>query len=377
MPIIKLRSKVWNAFKNELPSQENKVLAITGSTSGTGLRLALTVAELKGRCILLNRASERADAALALVEEAAKAAGAPPPLAIECDLSSLKSTRSAGKAVAAACAESGLDVLACNAGIMGFKDLATADGFDVQVQTNCLGHYVLVAECMAVLEQAGELRGEARIVHHSSALRVNPNADWNQSIQEKFFRKNGGNLGGDGPEGGSFGNGPYQRYQQTKLANLCITRAIHERLEAAGSKVRAYTAHPGVAATDLMLNTSAGGERMPRLVLKLISWLTMQSIEDGTMGLAKCCLESGLQPGGFYGPRGPPKSYKSFKGKEQLRHNTKEYKGKAVLMPDEPLATSEAATMLFEVMAEETEAKVVISRHSPRSLDQVALTQDE
>ena len=53
--------------------------------------------------------------------------------------------------------------------------------------------------------------------------------------------------------------GRYQRYQQTKLANLVFTQALHERLAACGSRVKALCNHPGVALTQLFANTTSNG----------------------------------------------------------------------------------------------------------------------
>ena len=51
------------------------------------------------------------------------------------------------------------------------KDLATVDGFDTQMQTNHLSHFLLTREVYPLLETAAELRGQARIVHHTSLAR--------------------------------------------------------------------------------------------------------------------------------------------------------------------------------------------------------------
>ena len=78
----------------------------------------------------------------------------------------------------------GLDVLCNNAGVMALKDKATIDGFDVQMQTNHLSHFLLTKLCMALLEKASQLRDEARIVNHSSIARFQT-----KRLKEKFLEK--------------------------------------------------------------------------------------------------------------------------------------------------------------------------------------------
>ena len=53
---------------------------------------------------------------------------------IACDLTSLKSTREASAALKKDLSDKGLDVLCCNAGVMAYTDIATEDGFDIQMQ---------------------------------------------------------------------------------------------------------------------------------------------------------------------------------------------------------------------------------------------------
>jgi hypothetical protein len=55
--------------------------------------------------------------------------------------------------------------------------------------------------------------------------------------------KNGGRLGGNKASVGAPSGPNYQRYQQTKLANVVFTYALDERLRAAGSEVREHGFH--------------------------------------------------------------------------------------------------------------------------------------
>lgn len=185
-------SKFYPAFLAALPSLVGKAIAITGTTSGTGLVAALACAEKGAHVILLNRPSSRAAAAAQLVKARAAAGAVVTP--IDCDLSSFASVRAAAAALGALLAATGLDVLSCNAGVMALPDAATADGYDVQLQTNHLSHFLLARLAFPLLQRAADLRGEARIVQHSSGARKFPSGE----LSAEYLGKNGGNLGGDG-----------------------------------------------------------------------------------------------------------------------------------------------------------------------------------
>lgn len=47
---------------------------------------------------------------------------------------------------------------------MGLPERATRDGYDVQMQTNHLGHFLLTSLLMPALEQAASGSGDARVV---------------------------------------------------------------------------------------------------------------------------------------------------------------------------------------------------------------------
>ena len=118
---------------------------------------------------------------------------------VDCDLTDFDAVRKAAGIVAAATKESGIDVLCNNAGVMALADKATKDGYDIQMQTNHLSHFLLTRELYPALQKAVELRGEARIVNHSSFARNGPpGTKLTTENTYEYLGKNGGNLGGDG-----------------------------------------------------------------------------------------------------------------------------------------------------------------------------------
>lgn len=326
-----VKSVHFPAFVEGLPSMKGKTVAVTGCTTGTGYYCARVCAEKGAKVVLLNRPSERADSALRTLKEEVPGASF---TAVPCDLQSLDSVRKAGQQLRQDLAADGLDVLCNNAGIMAVKDEATADGFDTQMQTNHLSHFLLTAEVFPLLQTAARLRGEARVVNHSSGARKFPA----QVVEQKYLERNGGNLGGDASGMGPFSGGRWVRYQQTKLANVVFTYAMRDRLQSKGgdfAKIKTFCAHPGLSATNLQVTCAEDGGMGGRFSNVLMG-NAAQSGEDGTMGILRGCCDLEANSGDFFGPKGMG--------------------GLAVLEPEEKLATPESREMLWATSLKSTGA---------------------
>jgi NAD(P)-dependent dehydrogenase (short-subunit alcohol dehydrogenase family) len=283
-------TKWFPEFKKALPNVDGKVFVITGTTSGTGYVAARTAAELGGEVLLLNRSSVRVDAMLKkLQEEVPKGKF----VTIVCDLQDFSSVRNSIEEIKSKYSK--IYCLANNAGIMATPDKATVDGYDTQMQTNHLSHFLLTAELLPLLEAEAEATGDARIVNHSSAAR-----DMTKALEEKYFRKNGGDLGGDAY---GFFTGPcFERYAQSKLANSVFTYGLHNKLQTKNSKVLAVCAHPGGSATNLTDHLRMG--MFWDTMIKVMTPFFFQTQDDGTMGLLKGMMDPDAQSGVLYGPKG-------------------------------------------------------------------------
>jgi NAD(P)-dependent dehydrogenase (short-subunit alcohol dehydrogenase family) len=209
--------------------------------------------------------------------------------AITCDLQDLASVRAAIKSITST--HDRLDVLCNNAGVMALEDRATKDGYDVQMQTNCISHFLLTKDLFPLLAKSDD----ARIVNHSSGARRGPR------LEEQYFGKNGGSLGGDGTEeeNVSFGGGRWRRYQQTKLANAAFTYGLKARLDTAGlTHIKSILAHPGLASTQLQVTTAETGG----MDIDSPFMAQAQSAEDGALGIIRGCMDPEAKSGDFYGP---------------------------------------------------------------------------
>ncbi|CAE8667298.1 unnamed protein product [Polarella glacialis] len=320
------------AFRQGLKRMDGKTVAITGCTTGTGYICAQVCAELGAVVLMLNRPSARADDALQTLQKAVPGGQF---RLVPCDLMSFASVRQAGQQLRSL-APGGLDVLCNNAGIMAVKDEATGDGCDPQMQTNHLSHFLLTAEVWPLLEKAADLRGEARVVNHSSVAR----SMGNKPLDATYLQMNGGNLGGDELGWAPFTGACWTRYQQTKLANVVFTYALRDRAAACNSKVKALVAHPGLAATNLQV-TSATDGGMGQSFSNFLMGNLAQSGEDGSTGLIRCCCDPEAKSGDFFGPTGAMQS------------------GPCALLNrggDESLADEASRKMLWEVSCEVTKA---------------------
>lgn len=263
-----------------------RIAAVTGTTSGTGFVCARELARLGATVLLLNRASERATASLAELRAAVPGATFHP---VTCDLQDFASVRAAAAEIRRRYDR--LDILCNNAGVMALGDVATVDGYDVQMQTNVISHFLLTRELFGLLERSDD----ARIVNHTSMARLGPPLD------PRYFGRNGGDLGGDGDaaQNASFSGPRWQRYHQTKLANAAFTYGLKQRLDARGLRqVKALLAHPGLSRTNLQVTTAHdGGMRLGDGFMD-----AAQSAEDGALGILRCCADPEAASGDFFGP---------------------------------------------------------------------------
>jgi NAD(P)-dependent dehydrogenase (short-subunit alcohol dehydrogenase family) len=275
-----------DVLQNHGRDLNGKVVAITGTTSGTGFVCAREAAKKGASVVLLNRPSQRAQKALNELQQAVPNAKFE---AVDCDLQDFSNVQQAAETIKSK--YDTIDVLVNNAGVMALKDQATKDGYDVQMQTNVLSHFLLTKELFPLLKNSKE----ARIVNHSSMARLGG------PLSPEYFEAKGGNLGGDGSEEEnlSFQGPRWERYHQTKLANAVFTYSLKEKLEEANiNNVIPLLAHPGLAATNLQITTAEEGGMDENSDLMNQA----QTAEDGAAGIIRATMDPEAKAGNFYGP---------------------------------------------------------------------------
>ena len=139
-------SEKWTA--EQIPDQAGRTAVVTGANSGLGLVAARELARAGADVVLACRNTEKGEAAAESIR--AEVPGAK--VAVEAlDLSSLDSVRAFAARFGAG--HEGLDLLLNNAGVMAPPRRETADGFELQLGTNHLGHFALTGLLL------GELAG--------------------------------------------------------------------------------------------------------------------------------------------------------------------------------------------------------------------------
>jgi NAD(P)-dependent dehydrogenase (short-subunit alcohol dehydrogenase family) len=196
---------------------------VTGGSGGLGLETARALAAHGADVIIAARDAAKGERAAATVR-----ATAAPGVTVEVrelDLESLAS----GRACANRLLGEGMpiDVLFANAGVMACPQGRTRDGFETQIGTNHIGHFVLVNKLMPLIAKSGT----GRIVVTSSA----------------GHRQSDVNL-----EDPNFERTPYdawQAYGRSKTANVLYAVELDRRMKGRGA--RACAVHPGAIHTEL------------------------------------------------------------------------------------------------------------------------------
>jgi len=264
-------SEQWTA--SDIPDLAGRTAVVTGANSGLGLATAEALAAAGAEVVMACRNTAKADAGAAAIRERHGAAA----VAVEpLDLADLASVRAFAERFAAA--HDGLDLLINNAGVMASPRRRTADGFELQLGTNHLGHYALTG--LLLEKMAG--REDARVVTVSSTA-------------HKLGRINFDNLQGERRYFRWFA------YCQSKLANVLFMLELERRLRVAGPGVKSLAAHPGYADTNLQ---TAAPPAIDRAIFAISNRLLAQSSEMGALPQLYAATRPNLDGGLFVGPDG-------------------------------------------------------------------------
>ena len=269
----------------DIPDQTGRLAVVTGASDGIGAVIARRLAAAGAEVVLPVRSAAKGDRVAAHIRSVVPAASV---RVVPLDLSRLASVAE----LTARLRDEGRPVhlLVNNAGVMRppTRQL-TADGFELQVGTNHLGHVALTLGLLPLLQA-----GRARVVQQTSVAGRSGSLDLDDlALQER--------------------SDVMQAYRASKIAVGLFARELDARSRAAGWGITSNLAHPGVSPTNLlaaqpgMKREKAGGERR---VIEVLSRLgVLGTVESAALPALMAATDA--SPGDeFFGPRrtvgGPP-----------------------------------------------------------------------
>jgi NAD(P)-dependent dehydrogenase (short-subunit alcohol dehydrogenase family) len=146
-----------------------KTAVVTGASAGLGTETARSLASVGAHVVLAVRDKAKGDAAAEAIREGVPAAG------LEVGILDLASLAGVRQFAASLLDKHGrIDLLVNNAGVMACPLGRTADGFEMQLGTNHLGHFLLTG----LLADALVAGAPARVVNLSSRGHLRSDIDW-------------------------------------------------------------------------------------------------------------------------------------------------------------------------------------------------------
>ena len=266
----------------EIPDLTGRRALVTGGSDGIGLGIATRLAAAGAELVLPVRNPAKGEKAAERIRSVAPDARIALPAL---DLSSLDSVRR----LAATLVDDGepIHLLINNAGVMTPPERqTTADGHELQLGTNHLGHVALVAGLLPLLRA-----GAARVTSQVSVAAARGGMNWDDLEWERSY---------DG----------MAAYRQSKIAFGLFGLELDRQSRSHGWGLTSNLSHPGVAPTSLLSARPEVGRADDTREVKVIRWLSRRGILVGTpesAGLPALLAATGpeSQGGRMYGPQGP------------------------------------------------------------------------
>ncbi|AXJ96478.1 MULTISPECIES: oxidoreductase [unclassified Sphingomonas] len=258
--------------QDDIPPQRGRTAIVTG-TGGLGFEDAVALARAGACVVLAGRNGAKGAEAVNRIRTMLPVADV---RFEELDLASLASVTAFADRIAAR--HETIDMLINNAGVMvPPRREVTADGFELQLGTNHLGHFALTAHLLPMLP-AG-----ARVVSLSSVAARTGVIDFDDLNSARGYKA-------------------MKAYSQSKLACLLFALELQRRSDAAGMGIVSIAAHPGIARTDLLHN--GPGRRSAHGLARTLLPFLFQPADRGALPTLYAATAPDAAGGAYYGPDG-------------------------------------------------------------------------
>lgn len=258
--------------QDDIPPQGGRTAIVTG-TGGLAFEDAVALARAGASIVLAGRNSAKGAKALNRISTMLPSADV---RFEELDLASLASVTAF--AVRIAERHEKIDMLINNAGVMvPPRREVTADGFELQLGTNHLGHFALTAHLLPMLRAGSRVVSLSSVAARAGAIDFD---DLNSTHSYAAMRA----------------------YSQSKLACLMFALELQRRSDAAGLGIVSIASHPGIARTDLLHN--GPGRRSAHGLARTLLPFLFQRADRGALPTLYAATAPHATGGAYYGPDG-------------------------------------------------------------------------
>lgn len=265
-----------------VPDLSGRRILVTGGSDGVGFEIVRRLARAGAEVVMPVRNAEKGHAAAARIRSDVADARID---VYSLDLASLESVR----ALSAELRENArpLHALINNAGVMTPPTRqVSADGFELQLATNHLGHVELTAGLLPLLRA-----GNGRIVSQVSIAADEGSVLWDDINSEREYRA-------------------MAAYSSSKILFGLFAAELDRRAVAGGWGVRSLLSHPGITPTNLLSAQPGMGRQRDTMSVRVIRTLSRLGILVGTPSSAAltavyAATSPDAEGGHLYGPRGP------------------------------------------------------------------------
>lgn len=263
-----------------VPDLAGQLALVTGASDGVGLQIATRLARAGAEVLMPVRNPAKGRAAADRIRERV------PHAKLDLRALDLSSLASVGSLADDLLREGRpIDIQVNNAGVMTPPARrVSADGLELQLATNHLGHFALTVRLLPLL-RAGRVTSQVSVAANRNALHWE-DMDWQEDYD------------------------PMKAYSSSKIALGLFGLELDRRSTEEGWGVRSNLSHPGISPTNLLSAQPQLGRERDTTAARMIRTLSRLGILVGTPeSAALAAVYAATSPeahgGHFYGPRGP------------------------------------------------------------------------
>ncbi|OBR09787.1 Short-chain dehydrogenase [Colletotrichum higginsianum IMI 349063] len=255
----------WDS--SQIPDLHGKVAVVTGGNAGIGYHTVRQLAAKGAKVYLAARSESRAKEAIKRLREENPDIPQEKLVWLPLDLSSQAQVVDAARDLMSKTER--LDILVNNAGVDPYNYVKTADGFEMTMAVNHIGHWTLTYCLLPLLKATAAQQGsDVRVITLSSSGERNHSANNHFTTLKDLDDP----CAGPGWEDSRLAQG--KRYGTSKLANILFATELQRRMDEEGAGILSLSLNPGT------IRTEGAADVMP-LVTQPLVWLLFTDAAKG------------------------------------------------------------------------------------------------